>query len=78
MADRGLTFDYDPIGDSLMVRLCPIYTEQETEELGDDLLVRLNPETGAIEAIEIFFWSRRLAAQEPIFVPVVAMLRAGG
>jgi len=75
VTDRGLRFDYDPIGDSLMVRLCPIYPEQETEELGDDILVRLNPETAAIEAIEIFFWSRRLAAQEPVFVPVVAMLR---
>jgi uncharacterized protein YuzE len=78
VADRGLTFDYDPIGDSLMVTLCPIYPEQETEELGDDMLARFNPETDEIEAIEIFFWSRRLAEGESVFVPVEAMLRTGG
>jgi hypothetical protein len=77
-ASRGLTFDYDPIGDSLMVTLCPIYPEQETEELGDDMLARLNPVTEEVEAIEIFFWARRLAAGESVFVPVVALLRAGG
>jgi hypothetical protein len=71
----GLTFDYDPIGDSLMVTVCPIYPEQETEELGDDMLARLNPVTGEIEAIEIFFWSRRLAAGESVVVPVMGMFQ---
>lgn len=72
---QGLTFDYDPVGDSLMVTLCPVYPEQETEELGDDILARFNPVTDAIEAIEIFFWSRRLAAGEPVHVPVMALLQ---
>ncbi|MEM9772081.1 MAG: DUF2283 domain-containing protein [Cyanobacteria bacterium P01_D01_bin.73] len=75
---RGLTFDYDPVGDSLMIMLCPIYPEQETEELGDDMLARFNPETDAVEAIEIFFWSRRLAAGEPVHVPVTALLQVDG
>lgn len=60
-----------------MVTLYPIYPEQETEELGDDILARFNPEAEAIEAIEIVFWSRRLAAGESVFVPLVALLQAG-
>jgi hypothetical protein len=42
------------------------------------MLARLNPVTEEVEAIEIFFWARRLAAGESVFVPVVALLRAGG
>jgi hypothetical protein len=34
------------------------YAEQESEELGDEVIARLNPQTGDIENIEVLF-SRR-------------------
>jgi Protein of unknown function (DUF2283) len=45
MAAR-LTFTYDREADILHIDTCPPYAEQESEELGDEVVARLNPETG--------------------------------
>ena len=44
-----LTFKYDRDADILFISKCPEYAEQESEELGDDVVARLNPNTGEIE-----------------------------
>jgi hypothetical protein len=36
------------------------YAEQESEELGDEVVARLNPGTGAVENLEVLFFSTRL------------------
>jgi len=70
-----LSLSYDRLGDSLMIAKCPPYAEQETEELGDNLLARFNPETNEIEAIEIFFFSQRWQDNLPLNLPIWADLR---
>ncbi|NJN61103.1 MAG: DUF2283 domain-containing protein [Coleofasciculaceae cyanobacterium RL_1_1] len=70
---NGLTINYDREGDILFIHKCPPYGEQEMEELDDEILVRLNPETDTIEAIEIFFFSKRL--DNPFTLPIVADLQ---
>jgi len=55
-----LTFKYDREGDILHIDKCPPYPEQESEELGDDVIARLNPVTGEIENLEVLFFSTRL------------------
>jgi uncharacterized protein YuzE len=40
---ENLTFRYDKIGDILYIDICPPYSEQETEELGDEIIARFNP-----------------------------------
>jgi hypothetical protein len=47
--EKGLTFKYDRLADILYIDKTPPYPEQETEELGDDVIARLNPTTGEIE-----------------------------
>lgn len=72
-----LTFQYDRQGDILYITSCPSYAEQETEELGDDVIARLNPDTGDIESLEILSFSIRL--QDDLFeLPVTAALRRAG
>jgi hypothetical protein len=44
-----LTFKYDRIGDILYINKRRNYPEQESEELSDDVLARLNPETGEVD-----------------------------
>ncbi|MBI5528423.1 MAG: DUF2283 domain-containing protein [Deltaproteobacteria bacterium] len=51
------------------------YPEQESEELGDEVIARLNPVTGEIESLEILFFSTRLLRSELFEVPVKADLR---
>ena len=56
MAAQQLSFQYDREGDILYIDKVPPYAEQETEELGDDVIARLNQPTGEIENLEVFFF----------------------
>jgi uncharacterized protein YuzE len=58
--DAKLTFRYDREGDILYVDKRPPYAEQESEELEDGIVVRLNPDNGAVENWEVLFFSTRL------------------
>ena len=70
-----LTFKYDRAADILYIDQIPPYADQETEELGDDVIARLNPTTGEIENLEVLFFSTRLLRQELFELPVTANLR---
>jgi hypothetical protein len=63
--DDPLTLSYDRASDRLPIALCPPYADQETEELGDGLLARFNPDTNAIKAIKIFGCSKRRQGDRP-------------
>lgn len=73
-----LTFKYDREGDILYIDKVPPYAEQETEELGDDVIARLNPTTGEIENLEVLFFSTRLLRSDLFSLPVTADLRVAG
>jgi hypothetical protein len=70
-----LTFRYDRQGDILYIDKIPPYAEQESEELGDDVIARLNPTTGEVENLEVLFFSTRLLRSELFELPVSAELR---
>jgi len=76
MAAR-LALQYDREADILYITSRPSYPEQETEELGDDVIARLNPETGDVESLEILAFSRRTES-DLLELPVVAELRRAG
>jgi uncharacterized protein YuzE len=70
-----LTFKYDRDADILHIDKCPPYPEQESEELGDEVIARLNPTTtGAIENMEVLFFSTRLLRGGLFEIPVDAEL----
>ena len=48
MASR-LTFKYDREADILHIDKCLPHLAQESEELEDEIIVRLNPDTGEVE-----------------------------
>lgn len=75
MADRRLVFRYDQEGDILYIDQCPPYAEQESEEIGDEIVARLNPDSGAVENLEILFFSKRFTANEKIELPIEMDLR---
>ncbi|HEY7268337.1 MAG TPA: DUF2283 domain-containing protein [Dehalococcoidia bacterium] len=72
--DTNLTIDYDSVGDILYVKACPNYREQESTELGDSIVGRLNPRTGDVEALEILFFMARVNAGQRVRVPVKAQM----
>lgn len=73
--EAKLTFKYDREADVLYINKCPPYPEQESEELGDEVIARLNPKTGEIENVEVLFFSTRLLRSNMLELPVTADLR---
>lgn len=73
--ETRLRFKYDREADILYIDKCPPYAEQEPEELGDEVIARLNPDTGEIENLEVLFFSTRLLRNELFDLPVKADLR---
>lgn len=73
--DAKLSFKYDREADILYINKLQPYAEQESEELGDDVIARLNPSTGEIETLEILFFSTRLLRNDLFELPVQADLR---
>ncbi len=76
--DAKLTFKYDREADILHIDKLPPYAEQESEELPDEIVARLNPNTGEVESLEVLFFSTRLLRTDLFELPVVADLRLTG
>jgi uncharacterized protein YuzE len=73
--EKRLIFKYDRAADILYIDKTPPYPEQETEELGDGVIARLNPSTGDIENLEVLFFSTRLLRDDLFELPVTMDLR---
>jgi uncharacterized protein YuzE len=77
MEKGNLRFKYDRKGDILYIGVCAPYPEQESDELGDDVVARFNPRTGEIEYLEILSFSKRFEGDWGEFsLPVSAYFRA--
>jgi len=73
--EAKLRFKYDREADILHIDRCPPYAEQESEELGDEVVARLNPDTGEVENLGVLFFSTRLLRSELFDLPVTADLQ---
>jgi hypothetical protein len=73
--DAGLKFHYDQIGDILYINKCDPYLGQESEMLEDEIVVRLNPKTNAVENLEILFFSKRMEKTSDWSIPIFADMR---
>ena len=76
--EAKLTFKYDREADILYIDKCPPYAEQESQELPDEIIARLNPDTGEVESLEVLFFSTRLLRTDLFALPVSANLRLAG
>ena len=52
-----LSFKYDRDADILHIDKRSPNPEQESKELGDEVIARLNPDTGEVENLEVLFFS---------------------
>ena len=70
-----LTFTYSQEADVLCILKCPTYEGQETEEIDDFVIARMNPKTREIEYLEILLFLRRLARDGKMSLPIDANWR---
>jgi len=73
MAEK-LIFQYDRESDILYINTVVPYAEQESDEMGDEIIARLNPKTGQIENLEVLFFTGRLLRKELFSLPISADL----
>jgi len=73
-----LSFKYDREADILHIEKRSPYAEQESEELGYEVIARLNPDTGEVENLEVLFFSTRLLRSELFELPISAEFRLAG
>ena len=73
-----LAFQYDREADILHIGSRPPYAEQESEELGNEVIGRLNPKTGEVESLEVLFFSVRLLRGDSFELPVTAGFHRAG
>jgi uncharacterized protein YuzE len=74
--DTKLTLKYDREADILYINRLEPYPEQESEELGDEVVARMNPKSGDIENLEVLFFSTRLLRSNLVELPIIAELRS--
>ncbi len=65
-----MTFQYDREADILCINKRPPCAEQQSEELGDEVIARVNPTTGEVENVEVLFFSTRLLRKDIFELPV--------
>ena len=70
-----LTLRYDKVGDILYIEKCPPYEGQDSEELEDEIGVRLNPYTGEVETVEINFFAKRVSETGTLDIPLNAYIQ---
>jgi len=73
--ENRLTFHFDREADILYIDTVPAYPEQESEELEDEIIARLNPKTGQVENLEVLFFTSRLLRRDLFSLPIVAEMR---
>ena len=72
---KKLTVRYDKIGDILYIDTCTPYADQDSEELGDEIIARLNPISNLVENLEILFFSKRWDTLNLLELPINAVLQ---
>ena len=68
--EKQLTIRYDKTGDILYVNTCKPYPEQESEELGCEIIARLHPISGVVENLEILFFAHRTQPLNLLELPI--------
>lgn len=72
---QKLTLEYDRIGDILYVRACPPSRDQECDELADGMLGRFNPDTGALEGLDVLSFTKRFRRRRELTLPFAVEMR---
>jgi hypothetical protein len=76
--NKKLKLIYDREADILHIDRISPYSQQESEELEDGVVARMNPETNEIENLEVLFFSTRLLRSNEFELPVLANFRPTG
>ena len=61
-----LIFEHDVIGNIMTIAKCPSYREQDSDEIHEVVVGRMNPNTGEVESLEILSYSYLIISRNPL------------
>ncbi len=61
-----LRFEHDVVGDILYIEKCRPYLGQDSDDIEDFVIARLNPNNDEVESMEILFYSTRIISRQPL------------
>ena len=67
---KNLTIHYDKVGDILFIDRVAPYAEQDSDQIGEDVVARFNPVTRNMETLEILFFSDTVMETGRLNVPL--------
>jgi uncharacterized protein YuzE len=67
---KNLKITYDPPSDTLYMDLAEPYEGQDSRSLAKGVLARLNPDTNAVETLEILNFKSRVASEGTAVLPI--------
>lgn len=70
--DGALTISHDKASDTLYLDRVQPYAEQESDDIGNSVITRFNPDTDEIETLEIMFFSTRVSNGQALQIPLSA------
>ena len=73
-SSEQLVFEYDSVGDILYISKVKPYPSQDSDEIEDGVVARMNPETLEIESLEILSFKKRLDNNPSFSLPIIAKL----
>ena len=75
---KSLKVRYDKVGDILYIDTCLPYVTQKSEEIGDEVIARLNPVSEEVENLEILLFSKWLEDSTLLNLPIAADFKLAG
>ena len=73
--EARLSFRYYREADILYITTREPYADQESEELDNEIVARLNPRTRGVEGLEVLFFSARMQRDDQFNLPINADLK---
>lgn len=73
-----LKVTYDEVGDILYLDTVAPYEGQVTRPIGEGVIVRCHPQSGAVENVEVWAFTSRAKGKDGIDLPILARLATAG
>jgi len=73
-----LKVTYDEVGDILYLDTVAPYEGQVTRPVGEGVIVRCHPRSGAVENVEVWAFTSRAKGKDGIDLPILARLATAG
>jgi hypothetical protein len=71
----NVRLSYDKDSDTLQIDWCEPYSEQDSRSIEQGVLARLNPDTRAVESLEILDFYTRFGGSIPLELPLLGTLQ---